>query len=497
MIAPEELIVDLFAGGGGASQGIFQALGRHPNIAVNHDEDAVAVHTRNHAETDHRCESVWTVKPEVVCAGRPVGLLWASPDCRHFSRAAGGQPKWGKVRSLPGVVLTWAKRVRPRVILVENVREMLGWGPLLDDGTPCPDRIGRSFNQWIGRLRGLGYKVQWRELCAADYGAPTIRSRLFVQARMDGEPITWPTPTHARTPSLFASRPWLTAADCIDWSRPCPSIFTRSRPLQEATLRRIAHGINKFILVPDPFIVRDNGAFLAPITHRGESRGSAISAPVPTVTCAHRGEHALISATLAQRNEQSAMAPHIGALYGTSIGHAPDAPLGTVTAGGNHHALVAAFLAQHNGGAVGRDAREPVATITTSATQTQAVTAHLSDTDRAGAERVGAFLIHYFSSGKQGQDLRHPLGTVTTHDRYALVTVAGVRLPIVDIGMRMLQPDELARAQGFPADYDLTDGGRLTKTKTVHLIGNSVCPPIAEAVVRSAFGQQQAWRDAA
>lgn len=376
MIAPDELIVDLFAGGGGASQGIFQALGRHPDIAINHDEEAVAVHARNHPGTDHRCVSVWVAEPRAVCAGRPVGLLWASPDCRHFSRAAGGRPKWKAVRSLPGVVLTWATRVRPRVILVENVREMIGWGPLLADGTPCPDRIGRSFNQWVGRLRGLGYKVQWRELCAADFGAPTIRTRLFVQARCDGLPIVWPQPTHSRLPSLFA-RPWRTAAECIDWTLPCPSIFTRKRPLADATMRRIAQGIERYVLgKSEPFIVR--------IGHWSHRTGRGF-----------------------------------------------------------------------------------------------------------GFRGVAAFLIHYYSNGKQGQDPREPLGTIRTHGSCALVTVEGVPTPIVDIGMRMLSPAELAFAQGFPPEYDMTDAGSLTKTTEIRLIGNSVCPPVAEAVIRACFNIEQ------
>ena len=489
MIAPDEIIVDLFAGGGGASLGIWQALGRHPDVAVNHSPDAVAVHTRNHPGTHHYCESVWRVRPEDACAGRAVGLLWASPDCRHFSRAAGGGLKSDKVRSLPGVVLTWAKRARPRVIIVENVREMMGWGPLLDDGTPCPRRVGHSWNRWVGRLRGLGYRVQWRELCAADHGAPTIRTRLFVQARLDNEPIEWPKPTHSRDPSLFAPLAWRSAAECIDWSIPCPSIFTRRRPLQEATLRRIAHGVQKHVIgAAEPFVVRTGhwshrtgegfgfrgqgladplgtvttvndkalvSASLAPITHQGGQRGSAITAPMPTITCAPRGEQALITAFLAQHNSDR----------------------------GRYHP--------------GRAATDPLATITTTGSQIGVVSAALSDYDRTAAERVSAFLIHYYSNGKQTQTLSEPLGATTTRARFALVMVAGVPRPIVDIGMRMLTPAELAAAQGFPTDYDLTDDGRLTKTRTIHLIGNSVCPPVAAAVVRAAFSRRATVRAAA
>ena len=506
-----ELIVDLFAGGGGASQGIYLASGRHPDIAINHDAEALAVHKRNHPDTDHRCISIWKAEPRELCAGRPVGLLWASPDCRHFSRAAGGRPKWKAVRSLPGVVLTWATRVRPRVIVVENVREMMGWGPLLDDGTPCPERIGRSFNQWVGRLRGLGYAVQFRELCAADFGAPTIRTRLFIIARCDGEPIRWPQPTHSRKPSLW-EQPWRPASDCIDWSIPCPSIFTRKRPLKEATLRRIAQGIHRYVLkAPEPFIVGVGGRM-------GQSCARPVSQPWQTLT---------------SKADSAVVIPHISPLYGTSTGRPIDEPLGATTAQGGHaaliaamlapithqgagrgssmhdpiptltcahrgeQALVAAYLAQHNLGATGHAATEPLSTITGTGSQQQIVEATLSDEDREGACRVAAFLIHYYGSSKDGQELRTPLGAVPTHDRFALVTVNGVPRPIVDIGMRMLQPAELQRAQGFNDDYDLTDGGRLTKTTTVRLIGNSVCPPVAEAVVRANFATAPQQRAAA
>lgn len=274
---PGEIIVDLFAGGGGASAGIAAALGRHPDIAVNHDATAIAVHAANHPGTHHECASVWHVEPRAACAGRPVGLLWASPDCRHFSRAAGGRPKWKSVRSLPGVVLTWAARVRPRLIVVENVREFLGWGPLLADGTPCPDRIGRSFNMWVGRLRGLGYRVQWRELCAADFGVPTTRTRLFVAARCDNAPIAWPQPTHRRGGGLL-ERAWRGAAEIIDWSLPVPSIFTRARPLAEATLRRIDEGRRRYGVTRQPFLIRYNGMNI----------GQPIDRPLGTATTIER-----------------------------------------------------------------------------------------------------------------------------------------------------------------------------------------------------------------
>lgn len=456
------LIVDLFAGGGGASEGIYQALGRHPDIAINHDEDAIAVHERNHPTTRHFCQSIWKVHPLEAVGDRPVDLLWASPDCRHFSRAAGGRPKWKSVRSLPGVVLTWAKYARPRVIIVENVREMKDWGPLLDDGTPCPRRVGRSFKCWVGRLRGMGYKVEFRELCAADYGVPTIRNRLFIVARCDGLPVKWPQPTHSKSPTMFEGR-WRSAAEIIDWSIPCPSIFERKRPLKDATLRRIAEGVMRYVVnAAEPFIVGVGGRM-------GQSPPRPVSAPVQTVT---------------SKADSAIVVPHISSFYGSSKGASADQPLGAVTAQGEHHALVAAFMAQHNGGAnYGHDVRQPVSTIMSGGHHQQVVAATLAPGEVERANRVSAFLIHYYSNGGQMQPLTAPLGAATTKARFGLVTVAGV--PIVDISMRMLSRGELQAAQGFRSDYDLTDDGRLSKTSSIRLIGNSVCPGAAAAVVRA------------
>jgi DNA (cytosine-5)-methyltransferase 1 len=506
VIAPHEIIVDLFAGGGGASTGILLATGRHPDIAVNHDADAIAVHTANHPTTRHEQASVWNVEPRAACAGRAVGLLWASPDCRHFSRASGGRPRWKSVRSLPGVVVTWATRVRPRIIVVENVAEFQTWGPLLTDGTPCPDRIGRSFRAWCGRLRGLGYRVEWQEIVAADYGAPTIRKRLFVVARCDGEPIRWPAPTHSRRPSMFEA-PWRSAAECIRWDVPAPSIFDRARPLAEATCRRIAAGLRRFVLdAPDPFIIT--------IDHQSNPRGVAgADAPLSAITA--KARHAIVQPfiagvggrmgqteardcarqpfqTLTTKADSVLVAPTLIQVgWGERDGQAPrapglDKPLGTVVAGGAKHAVIAAFLAQHNGGVIGRAAADPVSTILTQGTQTQLVTAELTPHDAAGAERVAAFLVRY-NGTNIGQDMREPIGALTTKPRFALVQVAGVPHAIVDIGMRMLLPEELAAAQGFPPDYRWTrpDGAPVTKTTTIRLIGNSVSPPPAAALLRS------------
>ncbi len=339
-----ELVVDLFAGGGGASTGIELALGRHVDIAVNHDPEAVSLHQANHPQTRHYVSDVFEVDPRAVCGDQPVGLLWASPDCKHFSKAKGGKPVSKKIRGLAWVVVKWAKLIRPRVICLENVEEFQTWGPLADDGRPCPERKGLTFRRWVGQLRALGYAVEWRELRACDYGAPTIRKRLFLVARCDGAPIVWPAPTHG--PGL---RPHRTAAECIDWSLPCPSIFERERPLAPATLRRIAHGIKRYVIeAARPFIV--------PVTHQGDNRVQAIDEPLRTVTSARRGEFALAAPTLVQAG------------YGEREGQAPRAldlhrPLGTCV-GANKHALVSTFLAKHYGGVVGSGLREPLGTVT-------------------------------------------------------------------------------------------------------------------------------------
>jgi len=258
-LADDEMIVDNFAGGGGASTGIEMALGRSPDLAINHDPEAVAMHQANHPHTVHLCGDVWDVNPKDACAGRKVGLAWFSPDCKHFSKAKGGKPVSKKIRGLAWVATRWAEEVEPRVIVLENVEEFQTWGPLGDNGLPCPKRKGDTFREWLLKLQTLGYMVEWRELRACDFGAPTSRKRLFLIARRDGKPIVWPAPTHTAPiliPPGSTLQPWKTAAECIDWSIPCPSIFTRKRPLADNTLRRVAAGIKQYVINnPRPFIV--------------------------------------------------------------------------------------------------------------------------------------------------------------------------------------------------------------------------------------------------
>jgi DNA (cytosine-5)-methyltransferase 1 len=439
------MIVDLFAGGGGASTGIFLATWRHPDVAVNHNANAIAMHEANHPSTRHLCASVWEVDPREVCGRRKVDLLWASPDCRHFSRAKGGAPVSKGVRSLAHVVVEWARAVKPAVICLENVEEFATWGPLLECGRPCPERKGESFQAWVAQLEWLGYVVEWRSLVAADYGAPTTRKRLFLVARRDRQRIIWPEPTHG----LGRARPWRTAAEVIDWSVPCPSIFERSKPLAEATQRRIARGLRRFVLeAAKPFVVRIGGGLVAP--------------------------------TLIQTG------------YGERDGQAPrsldiSAPLGTVVAGGAKHALVAAWLTKHYGGMTGHGLERPLGTVTAQDHHSlTTATLHPGGADHRADVR--AFLVKYYGTS-DAAGVTDPLDTVTTRDRFGLVTVEGVDYEIADIGMRMLTPRELFAAQGFPTDYDLLDG-RLTKTAQIALAGNSVCPPVAEALVRAQFSAQ-------
>ncbi|MCF1438495.1 MAG: DNA cytosine methyltransferase [Shewanella sp.] len=499
---PKELIVDNFAGGGGASYAIEQAFGRPVDIAINHDPEAIAMHMANHPNTKHYCESVWDVDPRKLTAGRQVGLAWFSPDCKHFSKAKGGTPVSKNIRGLAWVVIRWAKTVKPRVIILENVEEYETWGPLAhvmddegahryhDDGRPimkpCPKRKGRTFKRWVNKLKRLGYKVEWKELKACDYGAPTIRKRLFLVARCDGLPIRWPKPSHG-----LGLMPYRTAADIIDWSIPCQSIFDRKRPLVEATMRRIARGIERFVINdPDPFIIG--------IDHQG-SKSSEFSVATPLTTITGKARHALVTAFVAK---------HFGGMTGTEI----DKPFPTILARGTQNQLVTAHLMRQFGKSTGSDMDDPVGTVTAGGGgKTGLVTSHMiklrgtcadgqdlrrpAPTITAGGTHIGevrAFLMKYYGTGGQWQDCREPLHTVPTKARFGLVTVHGEPYQIVDIGMRMLSPRELYLAQGFPPEYriDLEYHGKpLTKTSQVRMVGNSVSPPPAIALVLANVGE--------
>ena len=502
----EGLIVDNFAGGGGASEGLEGAFGRPADIAVNHSAAAIAMHRANHPSTRHYQEDVWAVDPREACGTRPVAAAWFSPDCTHFSRAKGGQPRSKEVRCLADVVIRWASTVRPRVIFLENVEEFQTWGPLDDEGQPVKAREGEDFRAWRAKLVALGYVVDHRVIVAADHGTPTTRKRFFLVARCDGAPIVWPEATHGKG----RAHPWRPAADVIDWTLPCPSIFERARPLKEATLRRIAAGLRRYVMeTSSPFIV--------PLTHHGERRTHPLHEPLPTITAANRGELALIAPTMVQTG------------YGEREGQAPRAldlqrPLGTVVAGGQKHALVAAFLAKHYGGVVGHGVERPIGAVTardhhslvtaqlelpmvapsasasfvskfygtSTGSTVEAPLPTVTATGQHLAE-VRAFLVAYYGSEREGQSPQLPLRTVPTHDRFGLVMVRGVAYQIVDIGMRMLSPRELFNAQGFRASYIIDPelhGKPLTKTQQVELAGNSVCPQVARAIVAANLYQR-------
>jgi DNA (cytosine-5)-methyltransferase 1 len=615
-LRPGEIVVDLFAGGGGASLALEAALLRPVDIACNHDEICVASHAANHPLSRHLCADVWEADPRVECGKRPVGWLHASPECTHFSVARAGQPRSRASRALSWVVLRWAGTVRPRIISLENVKQIVTWTSLCAKRDPntgrvvkvdgsvaapgervpveqqflVPDkkRIGRTWNHFVSALRRLGYAVEWRMLKACDYGAGTSRTRLFLIARCDGEPICWPEPTHGPG----RAQPYVTAADCIDWSIPCPSIFTRKKPLADATMRRIARGMKRYVIdAAEPFIVQcahasasglaaasaplgtvtawpKGGAHavvspsLMPLTHQGSDRVNDALQPLPTITAAHRGELAMAAATLVQTGygERDGQAPRVPGLdkplgtlvdgqkhaavtahlikfRGDSQGCAADHPLPTITSGagatrpaGCAHALgvVTAYLEQAAGGPNSncsrpRGADEPVSTISTRGSQQQLITANLvtlrgdnvgaaasdplrtlsaggehhavveytlSPEHEAGALKVAAFLMRYYSQGGQWGEVNKPLDTITTRERLALVTVTiqGTPYVIVDIGLRMLTRKELFKAQGFPAEYiiDRTADGRiLSISRSVALVGNSVSPPPMVAVVRA------------
>ena len=541
MVINGELIVDNFAGGGGTSTGIELATGYSVDIAINHDPEAIKMHKANHPNTKHYCENVWAVDPVKACKGHPVALAWFSPDCKHFSKAKGGKPKDKNIRGLAWVACRWAGLVRPRVIMLENVEEFKTWGPLNRGHHPIKSKQGKTFERFVQQLTDLGYKVEFRELVAADYGAPTMRKRFFMIARCDGKPIVWPEPTHGPADSEAVKagllKPYVGAYTQIDFSRPCPSIFDTSeeikekygiravRPLAPKTMERIARGLKKFVLNnPEPFIIQCN--------HGGERRPNDIRDPMPTITGKHgygivepymvqigqtgftadrskdvreplttivsKNEHCLISPTLIQYHSETAQ----GEVRGQTIKD----PIMTVD-GSNRYGLVTSFLHKYYDGGykgAGESMDKPLPTVM-AWDHNSVVTANLIQmnnhcdgrdirepipTITAGDGHFGevrAFLIKYYSEGT-GQDIKEPLDTITSRDRFGLVTINGVDYQIVDIGLRMLEPRELYGCQGFPDDYiidhDYT-GKTYPRSEQVRRCGNAVCPPIPAALVKA------------
>lgn len=504
----EPIIVDSFAGGGGASVGIELATGRVVDIAINHDPDAILMHRANHPHTQHYQASVWDVDPKEVCRGREVGLLWASPDCKHFSKAKGGKPVSKNIRGLAWIVLRWAGTVRPRVVILENVEEFQTWGPVRR-GKPIKSKAGQTFKKFISQLEALGYTVEWRELVAADYGAPTTRKRFFLIARCDGRPIEWPAPTHAPadSPQVKAGllKPWRTAAEIIDWSLPIPSIFDSKRevkakyglkaqrPLRPNTMRRVTKGIDKFVLKsPRPYLVVVN--------HAGEFRGQELNKPLHTITAKHGYG---IAAPL--------MAPITVTNTTNSVGAPANAPVHTVTTAGNQMMVVpilaavgkehlqnqgvnpslhtfttenrdvfqAAHFIKLKGDNLGGPMGGPVQTVTAGGTHFGVVTT------KVVRIRPGVDLQRWPQVRKC---LNEHCGYSLKDDEIILFHIGGGWYFIADVGLRMLTPRELYRANGFPDDYIIERdyaGHVYGKTKQVARCGNAVPPPFATALVRA------------
>ena len=472
MTRSREIIVDNFAGGGGASTGIEIAIGRSVDIAINHDPAAIAMHRANHPTTEHYTEDVWKIDPVEVCKGRHVALAWFSPDCKHHSKAKGGKPVDKHIRGLAWVAVRWAKAVRPRVIMLENVEEFMDWGRLDVDNRPDPRYRGETFRRFVLQLERQGYRVQYKLLRACDYGAPTIRRRFFLIARCDGQPIRWPEPTHADPEGLEVraglKKPWVPVADVLDFSLPCPSIFATSeeiweqygiravRPLSEKTLKRIARGVMKFVVEnPRPFLIQYHGE-----QSKQEVRGQSIDKPLMTVDASNR--YGLVSTFISKYYGGGCTNPASGA----------DEPLPTVTAI-DHNAVCAVAVTQFNNHSVGQEVTKPINTLT-------AQTNHFGE--------VCAFLVKYYSGEGNIASVGDPGPTITSHDRMGLVKVQGQDYRIVDIGLRMLTPRELFDAQGFPPDYIIdvdADGKAYPKSEQVARCGNAVCPPIPAALVRA------------
>ena len=531
----KELIVDGFAGGGGASTGIEMALGVSPDVAINHDIEAIALHAANHPRTRHYISDIFEIDPLLATMGRPVGLFWLSPDCKHHSKAKGGKPKDKKIRSLAWVAVKWAKKVKPRVIMLENVEEFKDWCPLDNCGYPVKEKRGETFKLFVSELEKLGYKVEWKELRACDYGAPTIRKRLFLIARCDGRPIIFPEPTHADPQSEEVKSgkllPYKTAAEIIDWNLPTYSIFMSKedgkkygvrRPLSEKTMERIMKGFKKFVMdSPEPFVVKNmNSNVPRPVstplstiltgnhhyltvpfistyygkTKYSSTRGQEVNKPLATIT-AGGSRHGIVTPFVSQLNKQSIgfdLKKPIGAItsvnkqslitpFMMAIDHGSsknstwsiEDPISTITAKARH-ALVVPYLCKHYTGVVGQDVRKPLGTITT-----------------ADHHSLQTAFIHKYYGVEERQRISDPLHTITTKDRFGLVEIKGVKYQVHDIGFRMFTPRELYNAQGFPKGYKINitmpNGKTLSKTAQVRMCGNSVSPVIPEALVKANF----------
>lgn len=497
-----ELIIDNFCGGGGASTGIELAAGRAVDIAVNHDPDAILMHKTNHPRTVHYQASVWDVDPVEVCGGRPVGLAWFSPDCKHFSKAKGAALVDRNIRGLAWIVLRWAGTVRPRVIILENVEEFQTWGPVRR-GKPIKKKAGQTFRRFIYQLEGLGYTVEYRELVAADYGAPTTRKRFVLVARCDGRPVVWPERTHDKDGADGLPK-WRAAAEVIDWTQPCYSIFatkediksrygvTVIRPLADNTMRRVIRGVDKFM-------IRSGQPFLVTVNHSGEFRGQELEKPLCTITAKHgygvvtpaliqyhteqneivRGQSvAETLRTVDASNRYGLIAANLVEYYGNGNPLNVAEPMRTVTSH-DREALTLTHICKFKGQNIGQDEREPLQTVTAGAGEFTEIRTEV------GTYEPGADMGHW-------PEVRELLNRFCGYDlkenEVLMLDVGGTACFIADIGLRMLTPRELYNAMGFPPDYiidrDYT-GRAYGKIKQVARCGNAVCPPMAEALVRA------------
>lgn len=570
----ERIKWDNFAGGGGACTGIEAGSGCYVEVSVNHDGEACAMRRANHPQAETFMEDVWGVDIKRVLRGRSIGFAWFSPDCKDHSKAKGSKPLSAQIRGLAWLMEKFAGQALPDVMVMENVEEIEFWGNLIArrckitgrvlkiDGTVAapgervpvelqslmrdPKRLGRHFRRLVAKLRAYGYVVEWRLLRACDYGAPTIRRRLFMICRRDGKPIVWPKATHGdpESPEVKSGKlkPWRIAAECIDFSIPCPSVLLTKeeakvlgkklgrkiqRPLVPASNRRVAAGTERYTMkAAKPFILS--------LTHHGGNRVEDIEDPFNTITAARRGEKAFVSHHIAyqqqgggsrpadapihticasSKDQNQVVAVHIARQFSTTIGHAADEPAQSVMAGGGggKSQVISAFLAQHNTGVIGHAALEPFSSITSSGSHQQL---------------VSVSLVKYYGT-EQDPKITEPLHSVTTKDRFGLVMAElgippltpelavkarkiaqylrdnGVEVPgefayvgdpawgivIYDIGMRMFEPHELFAAQGFPKDYIITHGYdehgnlvKLSKTAQIRMCGNSVSPPVAAAI---------------
>lgn len=537
----DEIIVDNFAGGGGASTGIELAAGRPVAIAINHDPDAILLHKTNHPYTEHLQASVWDVDPVEVCKGRPVGLAWFSPDCKHFSKAKGAALVDRNIRGLAWIVLRWAALVRPRVIMLENVEEFQTWGPVRK-GKPVKKKAGQTFRKWKQQLADLGYQIEHRELVAADYGAPTTRKRFVLVARCDGKPIVWPEPTHGQRdcPEVKSGKllPWRSAAEIIDWSIPGYSIFASKqeikekygvnavRPLADNTLRRIIRGVDKFTIKSGhPFIVECNhggdghtrcteepvntvtGKYtgglctpvISPFINQQKFNNAAQSMEKPLSTITAVGAHEVVAANLIQYHTEQTESARVSGLnapintvdasnrYGLACANlveyyaggrplSVDDPMHTITSH-DREALVTAHVVKYKGQELGQNPTEPLNTITAQGLE-------YADC-RTILARTGGDLAHW----PEIRDLLNRYcGYHLADDEVILLVIGGIAYFIADITLRMLIPRELYNAMGFPFDYVIDHdylGNEYPKGKQVARCGNAVCPPIAEAMVRT------------